>query len=580
MIEPRLDAYAQDWQDTHTEVCKATSVRGEQSDEALDLRMRCLGQRRAALRATVDVLADTDASATVVDNAIELVAGLPTLTRCDDLPWLERHDALVPPPEDPDVAAAVQAQRAHLAQLEVMHRAGRYAEALDAIEPVLEQAKVLGYPPLRAEALSMRGALREGTGQYAEAEQDLRQAHALAVGHHHDPVALDTAQGLTAVVGLRLARHAEGQQWGEMVALPLAQRSGEPAQEARTLYNLGTVLTRQGELDNARIHLQRALAIWEQAVGPDHPDVADSLNSLSVVFHAQGELDNARVHLQRALVIKREVLGPDHPDVATILNNLGIVFNLQKDLDNARVHYEQALAKREQALGPDHPDVAGTLNNLGNLFFDRGELDEARVHLQRSLAIKRKALGPDHPSVANSLSNLGNVFLGQGDLDEARSHHQQAVTLMEKSLGPDHPHVAIGLNNLGGVSAAQGEYADARHYHQRALKIQNKALGPDHPDVASSLVGLATVAQQTGDPASARAHAERAVSIRKAVAVAPTLLAEARFVLARALWSERHERARAHALAGQARDAYAEHGPGKEDDLAEVEAWLATHRVQ
>ncbi|MEM9462091.1 MAG: serine/threonine-protein kinase [Myxococcota bacterium] len=539
-LEAQLDAYAQDWLDTHTEVCKATSVRGEQSDEALDLRMHCLGQRRTALRATIDVLADADANTKVVDNAITLVASLPTLTRCDDLAWLERHNQRVPPPEDPDVAAAVQAQRAHLATLKAMYKAGRYADALDALEAVVQQAQRLDYPPLRAEALSLRGALREGTGQYAEAEEDLRQAHALATEHHHDPIALDTAQLLTSVVGVRLARHAEGRQWGQMVALPLAQRSDEPYEEARSLFMLGNVFNRHGDLDNALDHHQRALALWDKALGPDHPYVANSLMSIAFVFHEQGDLDEARAHLQRALAIKQKTLGPDHIDVATILNNLGIVLNRQGDLDNARVYYERALARRERALGPDHPDVAGSLNNLGILFYDRGDLDKARAHLERALTIKQAVLGPDHPDLAGSLGNLGNVLLDQGDLDNARRHLQ------------------------------------------RSLVIREKALGPDHPDLAYPLVRLATMALDTGASASARAHAERAISVLEAASVGPPRLAEARFVLAQALWHTHREQTRARALAEQAREvlATAESLGHSRVDLADVDAWLATHHVQ
>ncbi|MEM9463493.1 MAG: hypothetical protein AAGF11_55645 [Myxococcota bacterium] len=63
--------------------------------------------------------------------------------------------------------------------------------------------------------------------------------------------------------------------------------------------------------------------------------------------------------------------------------------------------------------------------------------------------------------------------------------------------------------------------------------------------------------------------------------MAPQLVAEARFVLAQALWSKRQERKRARALAEQARDALAAaQGPGQSDvDFEEVDAWLATHRL-
>jgi hypothetical protein len=104
-------------------------------------------------------------------------------------------------------------------------------------------------------------------------------------------------------------------------------------------------------------------------------------------------------------------------------------------------------------------------------------------------------------------------------------------------------------------------------------------LGPRHPDVAYALVGLAEVALARHDAEDARAHAERAVSIREACETSPELLAEARFVLARALWPDRSQRARARTLAEQARDAYVELGEGEAESLAEVRAWLAEHRV-
>ncbi|MEM9462092.1 MAG: tetratricopeptide repeat protein [Myxococcota bacterium] len=576
-IEPRLDAYAQAWTATHTEICEATSVRGEQSDQALDLRMRCLDQRRTALRATVDVLADTNAE--LVHNTMKLVVELPTLTRCDDLPWLEQHDARVPPPDDPDVAAAVEIQRAHLADIAVMHKAGRYAKALDAVEPVLEQAETLGYTPLRAEALYWRGSLRHGNGQYTEAETDLRQAHALAVEHHHDPIALDTAQALTSVVGVALARHAEGRQWGEMVALPLAQRSGEPLDVAHSLNHLGLVLRSQGEYEAAQHHHQRALAIKQKALGPDHPSVAATLQNLgNVSFFSQGDYENAKTYYHKALTIYEKALGLDHPSVAVTLSNLGNVFFSQGDYENARLHYRRALVLEQKALGPDHPDVAKKWGHLGHVFLRQGNLEEAGLHYQRSLAIHEKALGPDHPDVAMSLSNLSAVFLGQRDYDKARDHYQRAIAIKQEALGPDHPSLVSTLSNLGLVFEMQGELDKARAHHQQALEIQHK-VDLDHPLVATLRVGLAKVALKAGDPASARAHAERALSIREAATVEPMLLSEARFILADALWSMHSEQARARAMAEQAKqDLVAVGAKGQAKRLLdEIDAWLTEH---
>jgi hypothetical protein len=72
--------------------------------------------------------------------------------------------------------------------------------------------------------------------------------------------------------------------------------------------------------------------------------------------------------------------------------------------------------------------------------------------------------------------------------------------------------------------------------------------------------------------------AERAVMVREAGDVPATELAEARLVLARALVAAGESKARAVALAAQARDGYREAGEAHRDALAEAEAFLHEHR--
>ena len=67
------------------------------------------------------------------------------------------------------------------------------------------------------------------------------------------------------------------------------------------------------------------LAIREKALGPDHPDVAKSLNNLAVLYDNEGRYAEAEPLYKRALAIREKALGPDHPDVAISLNNLSLV---------------------------------------------------------------------------------------------------------------------------------------------------------------------------------------------------------------------------------------------------------------
>ena len=59
-----------------------------------------------------------------------------------------------------------------------------------------------------------------------------------------------------------------------------------------------------------RSHSQRALAILEKALGPEHPDVATSLNNLALLYYGQGRYADAEPHFQRALAILEKATRP------------------------------------------------------------------------------------------------------------------------------------------------------------------------------------------------------------------------------------------------------------------------------
>ena len=73
---------------------------------------------------------------------------------------------------------------------------------------------------------------------------------------------------------------------------------------------------------------------------------------------------------------------------------------------------------------------------------------------------------------------------------------------------------------------------------------------------------------------AAISYLERALLIREVDEFDPTLVADTRFALARALWLDGGDRRRARALAVAARDAYVSR---QRSEAADVTAWLASH---
>src|SRR5260370_16742035 len=104
-----LDRYAANWASMQTGACIATRVRGEQSEELMDLRMHCLAQRLAELKATTELLTRADESS--VTQAVNTAQALTSLDGCADTPTPK---PITQPPSDPHPPPTVDQLRQRL----------------------------------------------------------------------------------------------------------------------------------------------------------------------------------------------------------------------------------------------------------------------------------------------------------------------------------------------------------------------------------------------------------------------------------------------------------------------------------
>ena len=204
--------------------------------------------------------------------------------------------------------------------------------------------------------------------------------------------------------------------------------------EAKRLNDEVVRLYGEGKYDEAIPFAERALAIQEKALGPDHRQVATYLNNLAELYRAKGAYAKAEPLYQRALMIREKTIGPDHPEVAQSLNNLAVFYDAEADYAKAEPLYQRALAIKEKALGPDHPAVAASLGNLASLYYNKGDYAKAEPLYQRALAIHEKALGPDHPDVAKSLNNLAGLYEAKDDVKRAVAFRLRATDNSERNI--------------------------------------------------------------------------------------------------------------------------------------------------
>jgi len=184
--------------------------------------------------------------------------------------------------------------------------------------------------------------------------------------------------------------------------------------------------------------LAAALALvlngWPAALrAQDDSDQAQlkALNQRAIQLYERGEYQKATDLFEQVVELANKTLGPDHPNVANSLNNLAELYKKQGRYAEAEPLYKRSLKIKEAKLGPDHPDVAKSLNNLAELYRSQGRYAEAEPLYKRSLEIWEAKLGPDHPDVAKSLNNLAVLHVAQGQwLDAVEAFDRARRTIL------------------------------------------------------------------------------------------------------------------------------------------------------
>ena len=527
-----LDEYAAQWVQMHQEACEATSVRGEQSQATLDLRMACLRRARDGLGAAVDVLADADVE--VAEHSHAMLQQLHPLQRCADVDAL-REDVAPPLPRE---VSTVAAARAIVEEADALAYAGRYTASRAKVDEARYLAAGVEYAPVHCEIDIAEGRALARIGDYDGAEQALRRAFERATAHRDrrnlrrsasqlvyvigslqrrpddalrylelgeelaagDPEASIVFDGRRAALAHNDGRYPEAEKlFRRAIAAKTEQRGAQHLSVAQSRRSLAVTLIEMGRYDDAEQHSRAAITAFEQQLGPQHPLVADARTSLANLLDVQARFDESAAEHRKVLESRRATLGDEHPDVGTSLSNLANAVMSQGNLQEAAALQEEGLRIRIAALGEDHPVVAESLQNLANVRSRQGRNDDANDALQRALVILEGALEPGHPRIAALRINLANIAFFQKRYADAEQAYRQAADELESSVGPAHTNVALARNNLAATLRRQGKFDEAEALLKDALAVRIASLGEVHPDVAQSRGNLALVYESRGD---------------------------------------------------------------------------------
>ena len=450
-----LGRYRAAWTALHEEACRATRVRGEQSEALLDRRMQCLSERRAAADAIARVLAEGNNAGALAASA---VSALPPLDLCSNAGAL---NAKVPPDSDPGRRAVAEQLSARLALADVLSNSGRMDQSLEMAAQIGREAEAIGNPSLLSRALRLQAF--SSYKPASEREAMLTRAAAAGIEARDDEAAVDAWTRLVYELGVVQLRTRDG-------------------------YNYATVaraaLGRLGQ-DHARIGI---LSVFEADLAFAQRDEA----------RARALLEEARVHYVA-------VGGPSFWRLGVIEERLGN-WDLQGcRADLALAHHEASQRFRENA-GPRAATKVTALTNQAEDLLRLGRPEEAKARLDEAAELARQRepgrnwyLHADQAWVLRALRRPA----------EALALDEDARAVCEQFEGRDAAACAWPLRGLGLDLLALGRAKEAVAPLTRSLQLAE--VGPDLLERMETRFAYARALRDSGvDPAGAQVAGRKA----------------------------------------------------------------------
>lgn len=282
-----------------------------------------------------------------------------------------------------------------------------------------------------------------------------------------------------------------------------AQFESQPMLRARLLHTAATTLGEVGLLQRSLEEQRRALDIYREQLGDEHPDTIDQINDLGFCHSQLGAYAEAERCYKEALEARRRTLGDEHPDTIVVRHNLASVVHRQGRVNDAIGAMRSVVADRARILGENDPDTLSSKNSLAVFLMMTRAFEEAEPILRSVLDGYRQLYGEEHPDTLLTLENLGASLIEQGKQEEVERVQRDILDIRRRTLGDDHPDTMRSINLVGFVLQAQQRHPEAEVFFREALERRRTVFGNRHTATLTSIgnLGVSLINQQRYDEA-------------------------------------------------------------------------------
>jgi serine/threonine protein kinase/Flp pilus assembly protein TadD len=285
---------------------------------------------------------------------------------------------------------------------------------------------------------------------------------------------------------------------------------------------LGLVYGEISESQKAEQHYLKAIEIYRQHLGDEHPDTLrawDGIaweayqdqgryremervftktldrNGLAAIYSCLGKYQEAASLFEKILErygdkpVSENFRAPDY-----VVKNLANVYIAQGRYEEA----ERLFRKTIEATGWDaNPRENGRyIAKLANLYREQGRYGKAESLLNRTLGALHQERGDEHIFTLMSMHVLVRLYIDQGRYEEAEILLNEALPIARRRFRENHPLTLRFINDRAVLHTKQKEYDQAEKLFNEALKGRRLELGNDHPDTLQTINDLGILYRQ------------------------------------------------------------------------------------
>ncbi len=267
----------------------------------------------------------------------------------------------------------------------IYSKEGRVANAVQSFDRAVKIRETQIRPGLLAlsESLDGLGNAYLAAGKNDQADSLLRQS--LQLREENLPAlspSIAESDNSLAPIYYRAGDYGQAESlYGHAISI-YEQSGGDKLKLDNCRNNLASLYVAEGKNAQAEPLLKAVLADYENAYGPNHPEVAVVLNNLAELTRREKQYNQAEAYCRRALSIYESNSDlVNSPYYATVLNNLALVYDAQYHAADAEALYKRAIAVLEANF--DQARLTNVLSNYCCLLHKtRRDADAQKIEMR------------------------------------------------------------------------------------------------------------------------------------------------------------------------------------------------------